>query len=145
MNLHLAEIPSPFSTLPTGLYPYGVACGDFHGDGHQDIIVSNSGASSVSVFENSGDGMSFTATEYQGEDISRTMQLVVVLFVCYLVSMIVSAQSSFGLHLRVDCISILLFSPFFCCFATALDSLHQWAMRQEVWQSVISIKMDCQI
>src|SRR5205823_1048984 len=48
-----AATGSPFAT---GSGPYALAAGDFDGDGKQDLVVTNSGDNTVSVYLGYGDG-----------------------------------------------------------------------------------------
>jgi type II/III secretion system protein/VCBS repeat protein len=58
-----AQAPlSPFA-IGAGTAPTGLAAADFNGDGKPDIVVSNSGADSFSVFLNSGLGLFVFAIE----------------------------------------------------------------------------------
>lgn len=47
---------APHTELATGTTPRDIAIDDFDNDGNLDIVVSNSGAASVSVFRNQGTG-----------------------------------------------------------------------------------------
>ena len=62
-------IAAPLFTTPgdvTGRNPQSVAVGDFNGDGRQDLVTANTGASTVSVLLGNGSGSvgdgTFTAT-----------------------------------------------------------------------------------
>ena len=48
------------ATVKVGTTPYGIAVGDFNGDGHPDIVVANEAGSSIQVLLNNGSGV-FTA------------------------------------------------------------------------------------
>ena len=54
----------PLTGYGVGSYPYGVAVGDFNGDGKPDLVVTNEGSSSVSVLLGNGDGTYQTQVAY---------------------------------------------------------------------------------
>ena len=53
------------NTYATGLEPYGVAVGDFNGDGKLDIAVTNMASNNVTILLGKGDG-TFTAAAFAG-------------------------------------------------------------------------------
>jgi hypothetical protein len=52
------------ATLATGSTPVAVARGDFNGDGLQDLVVSNSGSNTISVFLSKANGTYSPKTDY---------------------------------------------------------------------------------
>ena len=48
--------PTPGSPIPVGTTPFGVAVGDFNGDGHADLAVANSVSNDVSILLGDGSG-----------------------------------------------------------------------------------------
>lgn len=55
--------PAPTSPLVTGTTPTGIAAGDFTGSGGIDLVVTNSGTNSASVYTNAGLGALVLAFE----------------------------------------------------------------------------------
>jgi hypothetical protein len=55
---------APAVNYPTGIYPVGVAVGDFNQDGIPDLVVANSGAGTVSILLGNGDGTFRPSREY---------------------------------------------------------------------------------
>ena len=51
-------------SLAANSYPYGVAVGDFNGDGKPDLVIANSDTASVSVLLNNGNGTFAPAVNY---------------------------------------------------------------------------------
>jgi hypothetical protein len=52
--------PAPGSPIAVGSSPFGIAVGDFNGDGKPDLAVANAGAGTVSILLGNGNG-TFTA------------------------------------------------------------------------------------
>ncbi len=56
LTIMLTPSAAPFQTLPVGLNPQAIVAGDFNGDGHLDLAISNSSSNDVSVLLGNGDG-----------------------------------------------------------------------------------------
>ncbi len=54
----------PKLDFTTGVLPYGVAIGDFDGDGKPDFVVTNNTDNSISVFRNTGVGDSISSNSF---------------------------------------------------------------------------------
>ena len=54
--------PAPGSPIAVGFQPFGVAAGDFNGDGITDLAVANYGSNSVSILLGNGSGGFATST-----------------------------------------------------------------------------------
>jgi hypothetical protein len=51
-----ASFAGPVSYTSGGSYAFSVAVGDFDGDGHQDLAITNAGSDTVSILRGKGDG-----------------------------------------------------------------------------------------
>src|SRR5262249_34469530 len=63
----------PALTVPNGTSPYGVAMGDFNGDGKLDLVTLNTNAFTLGVLLGNGDGTFQAPATYPVEKIPRAV------------------------------------------------------------------------